>query len=1274
MLALRLAPRPLDRIVPVAAFTWLGLAFLLFVAVLAFDLARLAAEGASLALAHLRSLPEPPADPARRVFVARSLAGAAVAAAAGTSAIAFRSATGPAQVSEVPVTLERLPRTLSGFTIAQVSDLHVGPTIGERHVRRIVDQVNALRPDLVAITGDLVDGTVAELGDAVAHLSRLSAPHGVFFVTGNHEYYSGVGPWLAELRRLGVRVLRNERVVVGDAGASFDLAGVDDWSARGYGGGHGLDLPAALAGRGPVRRGAPALGAYPRRADRALERRGRRGVPVREGALPPRRGWARRTGLRLARRRVLGAPDAARRPARDREARPRRHVAPAGAPAAGRCAPSRWSSARRSARLRDGGNHVRSQNPRSSRTAPRARRGGRARVRPGARGVAREAGEPDRLLAERGLRPLPRSSLRAAPPLAPRDVVHEPALPGAVLRAAPAGGEPRRRARGRGPDLHRVPCSGRVRVRAGSRDERGGFRPEPHRRHLRPLPHDQRVRRAGAAERQLHLDPLGREARAAPAAHRLAPGTLAPPREERGLRRLSRGGEPARTTREGDLHGVEEEPIRPGRVAVPGLPHEQGRAPRGGRAIRVRDRGAARLRRPPHGAAAPLAPVPGGALGGSDGRGRDGERRDAGPPRARRRAGTGPGPRRQPQDRTPVPDGQRRAAAPVARGGRDRGREDGPGARDLAGDGRLRSGGRRRGRRALAGHGRARRLEDVPGGADRRAPPADALPLGGGVDRLGQPAPSRRDPRGGLHGDVPARHRPGTARCAARVRRVPDGARRRAPGPAGEAGPGFVGLGRARAPPRGACTPGGGGHPRAPRDAAAAPREEDGGAKAERALARILRLGAERPDDVRQPLAGASAREEPVRQLRRQSRERVRLGVHVHHRGPAAPGELADLHGQVRRPARAHDEQEVRPPRRPEGAVEVVVLLVVVLVEEQHVRPEPAATARAGERGAFARAERLHAPRHERRQVHPSEPALPGAADPGRVAVDAEDAAGSGPAVQPVDVLGDEGEAVAEGVLERDQRRVPRVGPRGEHAAEAVQVPPPDLLGRALEHLPGGHLLGHVVPRADDPDPLVAAEGRDPALGADAGAGERHHPSLPLTHRAEDPLELRVHRAARHFFESSSRNSSSLTIRLRMRSRIIAAIACAGFTTSGCAGAPLASLSSESRIASSCSVRSREGRRPSTISSSWSCESSIGSPGSKIGASPVFSSSSSAYAAAGAGGGWAASSVAASPCAPKKASSASFEPPPNGSNSASPSTPESASRSSAIASTAAAPG
>jgi uncharacterized protein len=265
MLAFRLAPQPLARLLPAAAFTWLGLAFMLFCAALALDLVRLVAHGGELLATLLRDRSVPPQDPGRRLFVARAVAGGAALATAGAAALAFRSATGPAQVTEVPVRLERLPRALSGFTIAQITDLHVGPTLGERAVRRVVDQTNALRPDVVAITGDLVDGSVRELGPTIAQIAALRARHGVFFVTGNHEYYSGVAEWLAELRRLGIRVLRNERVTLGDGRAAIDLAGIDDWSARGD-----SDLLArALAGR-DAERGLVLLAHQPRGIDAAV--------------------------------------------------------------------------------------------------------------------------------------------------------------------------------------------------------------------------------------------------------------------------------------------------------------------------------------------------------------------------------------------------------------------------------------------------------------------------------------------------------------------------------------------------------------------------------------------------------------------------------------------------------------------------------------------------------------------------------------------------------------------------------------------------------------------------------------------------------------------------------------------------------------------------------------------------------------------------------------------------------------------------------------------
>jgi len=244
----------LARVAPIAAATWLGVAFVLFASVLVLDLARLAAQGVAFILEWVRSRPVPPADPARRLLLARALAGGAALATGGATFLAVRSALGPAEIHEVPIRLERLPAALSGLTIAQISDLHVGPTIRDKHVRRVVEQTNALRPDLVAITGDLVDGTVAELGTAVAELARLKARYGVVFVTGNHEYYSGVGPWLVELRRLGMRVLENERVRIGDRGASLDLAGVDDWRAASTApGGYPTALARALSDRDPDR-------------------------------------------------------------------------------------------------------------------------------------------------------------------------------------------------------------------------------------------------------------------------------------------------------------------------------------------------------------------------------------------------------------------------------------------------------------------------------------------------------------------------------------------------------------------------------------------------------------------------------------------------------------------------------------------------------------------------------------------------------------------------------------------------------------------------------------------------------------------------------------------------------------------------------------------------------------------------------------------------------------------------------------------------------------
>jgi uncharacterized protein len=115
-------------------------------------------------------------------------------------------------------------------------------------VEGIVEAVNRLKPDLIAITGDLVDGSVPELAAQVAPLARLVSRYGSYFVTGNHEYYSGVGPWLVELHRLGIKVLHNEHVVIEHGGAELVLAGVPDYSAGHFDEAHRSDAQAALAG------------------------------------------------------------------------------------------------------------------------------------------------------------------------------------------------------------------------------------------------------------------------------------------------------------------------------------------------------------------------------------------------------------------------------------------------------------------------------------------------------------------------------------------------------------------------------------------------------------------------------------------------------------------------------------------------------------------------------------------------------------------------------------------------------------------------------------------------------------------------------------------------------------------------------------------------------------------------------------------------------------------------------------------------------------------
>ena len=244
----RVLPPDRGAVLLTLSYTWLGVLFLLLMLVAATDLAQ-------FAVRLLRQLGEtqPPVSPERRVALARLVGGGVALAASGATSAALVVARRAATIREVRVALKGLPTPLRGTTIVQLSDLHVGPTLRREFVERVVARTNSLKPDVIAITGDLADGSVDRLRDLVAPLAELRAKYGVFFVTGNHEYYSGVEPWCSEVTRLGIRVLRNERVRIGPSDASFDLVGIDDYKAHEFGNGHGADLTRALDGADPSR-------------------------------------------------------------------------------------------------------------------------------------------------------------------------------------------------------------------------------------------------------------------------------------------------------------------------------------------------------------------------------------------------------------------------------------------------------------------------------------------------------------------------------------------------------------------------------------------------------------------------------------------------------------------------------------------------------------------------------------------------------------------------------------------------------------------------------------------------------------------------------------------------------------------------------------------------------------------------------------------------------------------------------------------------------------
>ena len=225
------------------ALSWVGLTFMgLFSSLLVLTLLR----DVGLLLAAIGAALFPHAVPLEPLAV---WSGAAVPIAAAVITLwGLVNARRRAAIVSVDVPIRELPAALHGFTIVQISDIHVGPTIKREYLEAIVQAVNRLDADMVAVTGDLVDGSVRELAPHVAPLAALMSRHGTYFVTGNHEYYSGAHAWITELRRLGVHVLMNEHVVLQHGAAALVVAGVADYGAHLFDPSHRSDPQAAIAG------------------------------------------------------------------------------------------------------------------------------------------------------------------------------------------------------------------------------------------------------------------------------------------------------------------------------------------------------------------------------------------------------------------------------------------------------------------------------------------------------------------------------------------------------------------------------------------------------------------------------------------------------------------------------------------------------------------------------------------------------------------------------------------------------------------------------------------------------------------------------------------------------------------------------------------------------------------------------------------------------------------------------------------------------------------
>jgi predicted MPP superfamily phosphohydrolase len=236
------------------AYLSLGFFSLLFTILIIRDLIWLTALGASNFISLIRDFLEhkpitvTQVDPERRQFIIQSIKLGIVGISGMLTGYGLYEARRRPAVINVEVPISNLPPELEGFRILQITDIRAGLTVKRGFVETVVEQANELTPDLIAFTGDLVDGSVPHLRHEVTPMAELAAPYGRYFITGNHEYYSGAEPWVDEADRLGFTVLLNEHRVLQHGTSRILLAGVTDSSAGQFLKNHASSPEAAISG------------------------------------------------------------------------------------------------------------------------------------------------------------------------------------------------------------------------------------------------------------------------------------------------------------------------------------------------------------------------------------------------------------------------------------------------------------------------------------------------------------------------------------------------------------------------------------------------------------------------------------------------------------------------------------------------------------------------------------------------------------------------------------------------------------------------------------------------------------------------------------------------------------------------------------------------------------------------------------------------------------------------------------------------------------------